>query len=370
MADDAAGLKPEERELALRCLVDTCRALGRDDLEEGYLEKWAAAGGDARAWLRLGDVAARRERWKEAAQRYQRAWDKDHSNALALYLRGDALVRAGEEKEGRRWMAVAELLPLGSEENRGNFALLLARRGLDDAAGRQWEALGRLCLISSPYEAYAARGCAEKAAAAKDYFKAADYYRKEALHNLWQSDDLETEAALWLTMAEHRCRARGLGVAGRLDEMRKEVTAVLDMDAGNIELAIDLVPALTKRGRKQEADELFARIYAVLDAACKDFPQSGWLHNNTAWLAVRCRRDLDAALAHARKAVELDPDDSGHVDTLAEVHFQRGDRDKAIELMKKCIDLDPRSAYFRKQLKRMQAGDRDADVPLESSLAR
>ena len=65
--------------------------------------------------------------------------------------------------------------------------------------------------------------------------------------------------------------------------------------------------------------------------------------------------------------MELDPDNSGHLDTLAEVYFQRGDKDKAIELMKKCIEMQPKYEYFHKQLKRMQAGDRDADVPPEGT---
>jgi hypothetical protein len=48
---------------------------------------------------------------------------------------------------------------------------------------------------------------------------------------------------------------------------------------------------------------------------------------------------------------------------LAEVHFQRGDQAKAVELEKKCIALEPKAEIFRKQLKRMEAGDRDAPVP-------
>jgi tetratricopeptide (TPR) repeat protein len=349
----------------LHCVVETCRVLGRDDLVEGYLEKWAAAGGDARAWLRLGDVAADGKRWKEAAERYRRAGEKDRSNALPLYLHGRALVQAGQEKEGRRWMEVAEALPLGSETHLANFALQLGERGLDEAAGKAWERLGRLSLLSSVYDGYVARALAEKAVAAKDYLKAANYYRREALHDLWEPsfDDLETN--LWLAAAEHRYRARGLAAAGRFDEMRKEIKALLDLDPGHIDLCIDVVSELTKRGQKKEADELFARIYPVQEAMCKEFPTSAWSHNNTAWLAVRCKRDLDAALEHASKGVELDPDNSGHLDTLAEVYFQRGDKDKAIELMKKCIEMQPKYEYFRKQLKRMQAGDRDADVPPE-----
>jgi tetratricopeptide (TPR) repeat protein len=367
MTDEGANVKAEEREQWLHCAAETCRVLGRDDLLESYLEKWAAAGGDARAWLRLGDVAADNKRWKEAAERYKRAWEKDRAAALPLYLHGRALVQAGQEKEGRRWMEIAEALPLGSETHLGNFALLLADRGLDEAAGKAWERLGRLSLLSSAYDGYVARALAEKAVAAKDYLKAANYYRREALHDLWEPsfDDLETH--LWLVAAEHRYRARGLAAAGRFDEMRKEIKALLDLDPGHLDLCIDVVSELSKRGQKKEADELFARIYPVQEAMCKEFPKSAWSHNNTAWLAVRCKRDLDAALEHARKGAELDPDNSGHLDTLAEVYFQRGDKDKAVELMKKCVEMQPRYEYFRKQLKRMQAGDRDADVPPETA---
>jgi hypothetical protein len=69
-------------------------------------------------------------------------------------------------------------------------------------------------------------------------------------------------------------------------------------------VSVDVTTELMKRGRKNEADELFARVYAVWDAVCKEWPKSAWAHNNAARLAVRCRRDLDAALEHARKGVK------------------------------------------------------------------
>ena len=41
---------------------------------------------------------------------------------------------------------------------------------------------------------------------------------------------------------------------------------------------------------------------------------------------------------------------------------RKGDKDKAIELIKKCIGLDPKYAYFKGQLKRIEAGDPKVDV--------
>ena len=68
---------------------------------------------------------------------------------------------------------------------------------------------------------------------------------------------------------------------------------------------------------------------------------------------------------HALKAVALAPDSAGDFDTLAEVCFQRGDKDKAVAAEKKAIDLDSKKAYFRKQLKRIEAGDPSAERPAE-----
>jgi hypothetical protein len=67
----------------------------------------------------------------------------------------------------------------------------------------------------------------------------------------------------------------------------------------------------------------------------------------------------------ALQAVELQPDHAGNLDTLAEAHFQRGDRDRAMELMKKCIALDGKNSYFGKQLERFEKGDRAAELPPE-----
>jgi predicted Zn-dependent protease len=80
-------------------------------------------------------------------------------------------------------------------------------------------------------------------------------------------------------------------------------------------------------------------------------------------MAARCRRHLDRALEHARKAVALAPAEPGYLDTLAEVQFQRGEKDRAIENMKKCLALSPKSDYFRKQLERFERGDPSAEVP-------
>jgi tetratricopeptide (TPR) repeat protein len=134
---------------------------------------------------------------------------------------------------------------------------------------------------------------------------------------------------------------------------------------GMMDLATLLVPELDRRGRKKKADELYKEAAATFDRLCRDYPRCAWAHNQAAWLSACCRRDLDRALEHGLKAVELSPDSGSHWDTLAEVHFQRGDKDKAIAAQKKAVDLSPKKTYYRRQLQRIEAGDPKADRPAE-----
>ena len=82
---------------------------------------------------------------------------------------------------------------------------------------------------------------------------------------------------------------------------------------------------------------------------------------------VNCNRDLDDALTHAKKAVEVAPKTAGYIDTLAEVYFRKTDRAKALELMKQCAALEPTNPYYRKQLERFEKKPFDSPLPDEET---
>ncbi len=52
-------------------------------------------------------------------------------------------------------------------------------------------------------------------------------------------------------------------------------------------------------------------------------------------------------MKHSQKAVELEPESAGYLDTLAEINFRKGNRDKALELMKKCSEMDKNNGYYQ-----------------------
>jgi tetratricopeptide (TPR) repeat protein len=363
-AEAAEALRPAEREKWLLVLAETCLAAGLETAGQGYLEQAVKLGQSPRAGIRLGDFWADKKRWEQAAEVYHQAWEQGQKEPLALYLHGWALVQSGRDKDGMRYMDLAHWVPMGNEFQRSALGVALRARGQREAAQREHELLLRTGRPGSFQAGEALRQLALAAAAKKDYLQAAGYHERSVLRVLRPTIYyLELAANVTVPHHTHHLRARGLAAAGRLDEALREVETCATLIPGHTDVLLHVLPDLEKGGRKKAADELFDKCWALHEKLAADHPQSAYAHNSLAWLAAGCRRQLDKALEHGRKATELAPDQAGYLDTLAEVHFQRGDKDKAIELMKKCIALDGQNAYFRKQRRRFEAGDRLTPIP-------
>ncbi len=357
-----------------QALADAAAAAGLHELAGSLLEK----ADTPEALLRLGDLLAERKQWATAAERYRQAWRKELDkerprqfeggfyNPLGLYLAGQALVHAGQRKEGEKLIEQSHGVLLGDCGGRYAFARALAERGQTEASQREADWLTRVSDPNSYYSGSAQRLLALAAAGRKDYQKAAEGSEQSLLRCLHADTNFVAAGAFAIVPAQiHQLRARALLAAGKDAEADKQIELALLVSPGNADVAISLVPDLERRGRKKAAAALFERCFGVLEKLCQDYPRCGWAHNSAAWLSACCRRNLDAALRHAQKAVELAPNNAGYLDTLAEVHFQRGDQEKAVALQKRVIELNPKRVYFRKQLRRLEAGDPSAERPSE-----
>jgi hypothetical protein len=365
-----AALRPDEADRWARALAEAALACKQEALARAALER-AATGG---ALLRLGDVLAQKKDWKGAAERYRRAWrelekrpsPREAPLPLPLYLAGVALEKAGQAAEGKKYVEQAHWVLLGDEAERLDFARELGRRGHDKAAAREYRLITQAGHPGSFYVGEAVRRLAADALARKDYLKAAAGHEEAMLRCLQQGIDFVNPSAyVGVPTYVHRLRAAGYFKAGKVEEALREVALAQAAMPGGVEVPITVVPELERLGRKKEAAEVFDRAAAVYEKLCRDYPNCAWAHNSAAWLSACCRRNLEAALAHAEKAVKLAPDVAGHLDTLAEVHFQLGHKEKAVELQKKVVQREPNKAYFRLQLKRLEAGDPAAERPPE-----
>ena len=252
---------------------------------------------------------------------------------------------------------VACLAPLGNESLRYRLAKGLDDRELEDEAAEHWQHVLRTGKFRS-WSIYEAGKCLGNRLSGTDPLMAAEYWDRLLLGCLRSSTGIvDVGGYLQVIYVVHKARARGLLAEGKIDEAVRELALSHAAMPGESRLAMDIVPKLDEMGHHDHGDALFERVYAVEEQVCKDFPESPRARNNLAWLAARCNRRLDEALVHAEKATALSPDNPAYLDTLAEVHHRHGDTEKAIELARRCIELDTDREYYDRQLKRFEAGE-------------
>jgi Flp pilus assembly protein TadD len=221
----------------------------------------------------------------------------------------------------------------------------------------------RTAEFRSIYQTNAASRLAAHAVRKKKYLEAAQYSRRTCINlALGRGAFIDATAYLRVPAGAHLHQARGLAAAGKLDAAIAEVKMVLEYLPEEISSVIDLVRAFD-RAKRKEGQKLLDDMLVRLQKACADYPKDAGCHNRLAWLLVRCGRRLDTALKHARTATTLMPDSPGFLDTLAEVHFQRGDKAEALAAIKRAVKLAPKQPLFARQMKRIEAGDRNAELP-------
>jgi cytochrome c-type biogenesis protein CcmH/NrfG len=79
------------------------------------------------------------------------------------------------------------------------------------------------------------------------------------------------------------------------------------------------------------------------------------LLNSLAWFCATADLFLEEAVEAAERAVALRPGDANILDTLAEAYFRDGRAAEAEAAIKRAIEIDPQSSYFKEQLERFEA---------------
>lgn len=350
--EKAQAYDSETRQMWLETLARTCLHLGKRPTARGFYEAAAATSVDAA--LKVGDLWSEDQRWEQAAEWYEKACQLQPQNALALYLRGQALVRAGRPAEGQTFMARAKLLPLAGR-SRHDLAAGMETHGFVEDAAEQWQ----LILRTGPFRQWQVFDAAKRtgnAVCATDPLTAAACWESMLLSCLSRRMAfIEIGGYIQIPFVIHKARARGLLAIGRNPDALQEIRLCQRYHPGDPSLAEDLVPVLETAGLPAEAEELFQSTFTHLHEICHDFPLSALHHNNLAWMAARCNRQLDEALRLARRAVELNPSSAAYLDTLAEVSYRLGQVEDAIGYEQRCVELEPDSPHYAAQLNRFRA---------------
>ena len=144
---------------------------------------------------------------------------------------------------------------------------------------------------------------------------------------------------------------------GELDEALDLLLECDRFAPGDPGLGEELIPALDQAGGAEQADRLFEQMSDFYFDLLAKYPESAHHHNDYAWLCACANRRKDHMLRHAKIAVEQRPNSSSFLDTLATVYFLTGEKEKAIDLCRRCIAINPTRQHYRDQLRRF-VGDK------------
>jgi tetratricopeptide (TPR) repeat protein len=351
---EAQKLSGRQKAQRLIFIGQTCQIRGDQELTRQYFTEAAEA--DAALAGRAGDLALAESNWSNAAKFYATAAKTAPTDTLASYLCGYALSKSGAAEEGAKQLRSAKLVAL-SPEARLVLAGGLQERGLKNEAVEELELVRRTALPDSTQATSAAQYVGNIVNRGEPA-RAAECWEHLRLHVLNTNSNFnEVEGYLSLSQLIHRARASAAIGLAQADKAAAELEACDKLLPADVRLVVELVPKLNRAGMSAVADSLFERAYADHQRVIEEFPQSAVHFNNAAWICARAQRKLEEALALAETAVKLAPDEAAYRDTLAEVHFQRGDRDAAVAAAQKCIELAPDNKLFATRLKHFQENE-------------
>lgn len=330
-------------------IASTCLVRQRPELARKLVEPFAEK--HVTAKLKLADALLAEKEWRRASALYEESWQAERQQVVALWLSGHCAVAAGDRELGEKRLELADALALTGVA-RHALASGIAARGLNKEAVPHWERLIRTGAFELHETNDGARLLAD-AIQSTDPGRAAQLWERHMLANLrGYFYFLEFESYVRFPAAIHKAYAQAAALTGDAERVRREMDLAFKASPNDVRTAEHLVPVLEKANLKAEADAIFQRTFEHFEPILREFPNSAEHQNNLAWVAARCHRRLDDALRMAQKAVELAPRQAMYIDTLAEVHFHRGDRDEAVKLSQRCTELAPRDPAFRRQLAR------------------
>ncbi|MGI9519626.1 MAG: hypothetical protein ACR2NP_21415 [Pirellulaceae bacterium] len=337
----------------------TCQVLGREDLAR---DLWLQAGfdGESRGFRKLAYLAVQAGDWATARSWFQQSLDARH-NETDLFLVGvcdrqlghveaadrkQLTARLGQLHSFDLYRISSELEQLGVEREARELMRLYVRGRSEHNTDLYYDFqhLANLLKESNPTDAAIAW-----AAALHFYLTYLDESPDSGIRYHYLASQRQ------MTLARQSLRN------GNHPAALRDLQRCANVANASSALAEEFVPLLEQYGLGHQADQLFDAIAERYRQVLNRYPNSALHHNNLAWACARCQRRLGEARQHAERAVELQPLNTSYLDTLAEIAFLQGEKEYAVQLIRKCVTLNPFKDHYRQQLQRFtSAADESA----------
>jgi tetratricopeptide (TPR) repeat protein len=346
----------------------------RDEVPASIDHLFALERRDTQSLLRLAEALRQRRVWSAVEEIGTHFPAEAAAHPVLLYDVAEAQLRAGKATEAEKTAAKARASSTGNAiaALRQRYALaheILAPRGLFDWAEKEYRnviagaaqdqpMMGVVAqsLLASMYHERgenlkASATAGEAVQALQSLVKRTPAPRKTAKVPGSVEPELNpAEQLKAVTSQMHYYAAMHWLAQGDKTRHRQCLEKSFEADPTNIDALIDCY-------RLDGPAEFHQKVVAAIRAAANSMraealasAQKPGSFNNYAWLIGNTEGNFDEALRFAQKAVELEPDEGGYYDTLAQVYFAMGDHEAAVKQQTKAAQLLPYSPQIASRL--------------------
>ncbi|MCW1916472.1 hypothetical protein OJ996_22990 [Luteolibacter sp. GHJ8] len=296
-------------------------------------------------------------RWDEAANLWL-ARAKDDPGISYYHVRAAVcLRRAGKESAALEQEAKVDLLALGETRILRDCAEVYAANGDFARARACWQRAANECTGDHLNFSWVVNELTDYALAESDWKTAATLREARLLERAMVSEKTAYASAICLKERVESDLMRGFALLSR-DRSRalEMIRPALDKPFADTALADYFFEPMRGAGLVSLHDEAFEKLWNHLQPVIARFPACENVQNSAAWLASRATRRLDEAGKLLENVLKTSPRQGAYLDTMAEVHFARGDREKAVEFSQKALAEEPDDAQLLRQHQRFVSG--------------
>lgn len=302
-------------------------------------------------------------RWAEAAAEWMREAKEVPGYPTYRAYAASCFRRAGDEAAAAEQERLAELMAMGETSTQVECGSAFALAGDFERANRWWNRAAVECTGNSLSFFKAIYFLNQQAFFAGDWKTAAALAEALALHEAMSgSDDYGVPVAYGVSSGlRMRIEADMARAFSKLGEDRAgsvgEIERIALMPYADLSLADHFFAPMREAGLVKQHDAAFNRLWENLVKRIARYPDSDNTRNSAAWLASRANRHLDEAEDYLEKAIDNNPRQAAYLDTMAEVHFARGDREKAVDFSSRGLKEEPEDFQLVRQHERFKSGE-------------
>ncbi|MFW6125148.1 MAG: hypothetical protein ACOC46_03280, partial [Pirellulales bacterium] len=335
----------------MRLQIQWLRRAGREASAMALMQRLLDLEQGRRAELReLLVWLIEQEHWATVDDVRRRFRDRIQGSSKLLYLVAEARQKQGDSQQAEETARRAYRLRPGiaaQADQRARLAMWLWNRGQIEWAIREFDDV-----FEHSEPAFAQR-YAELLYDQRRYGRAAEVL--ETLIADWQGGiggrRGGTGHAQPLRARAHYFRACHHRQQGELQKQKHQLDEALEDDPQELDTLIARyrLPDPPEAYRRQTL-AMIRRAAEQLEREIEQSPDAASAYNQYAWLIGNTEGDLAKALRYSRRSLKLRPDTAGYLDTLAHVHFARGEYAEAVEQQSRAARLQPHSKLITDQL--------------------